>query len=167
MSKKKRQSFDVAKLPLERRQALAAANPGCERQLGLLPPQKEEKPKTSGARRGGTKTRRGPLLFDSKTEAHVYDQLRERYPTVIAHGAIALSDDEAPDGYHGHLEPDFVIVLETYPDGTFRGKMADAKAIWKGAKKGHMEKDWKAKRAWCREKTGLHITVITPQGEEE
>lgn len=123
--------------------------------------------------RGGLLTWRGTIRFDSQTEANAFDALSEQFAAVIAHGKIALSDES-------HIEPDFVVVetvnrgpeplTVTLAPGQFVGSLVDAKGLWrnkKGARKAHMEDDWKVKRKWLREKLGLDIRVVSGDGTDQ
>ena len=114
--------------------------------------------------RSGHKCSIGEIHFDSETERDIYLDLSGKRPKVIAHGKIALGDNRA-------LAPDFVEVLEVYPDGTFRARLSDAKAQWKDKKtrrrKAHVETDFAVKCDWLRKETGLRVFILTKNGTEE
>lgn len=102
------------------------------------------------------KMRIGTLTFASVTEGQVYDLLLVHFPNVIAHGAVALSDDS-------HIEPDFILVHEVLPDGRFIGELADAKAVHRGKTAPHIEDDFRKKMDWLHHQTGLRLRIVTKQ----
>lgn len=153
-------------LSLESRRKILASNPQLSpRDVGIMPEDEaassspSPKKKSTGGSRGGRKTRRGTLYFDSETEGRVFDAITASGRVSIAHGCIALAADS-------HIEPDFVIVDEVLPDGRFIGRLADAKAAWGGERKAHVERDFLVKTKWLRDKTGLAVQIITATGEQ-
>jgi hypothetical protein len=96
----------------------------------------------------------GNIKCDSQTEADIAASLAASNPAVLVHGCLRLADD-------CHIQPDYVIIQEVFPDGSFRGVLADAKAQWKGKESAHVEDDWRVKQKWVREQYGLEIQVIT------
>lgn len=158
---KRRKTFDLTGLPKDRRIKAYHDNGGgtdLMNHLGLTaqdvgsPAESNSKPKT----KAGKKSWVGSISFDSQTEANVYRNLTLQYPAIIAHGKIALSESETK-----HIEPDFIIVKEVYPDGSFLGVLADAKAVWGDATKPHIERDWEVKRRWLKDKFGLETIIVT------
>ena len=150
----------ISKLRLrseEDRRRLSESDPRAAEALGVKPKASANKKR---APKKKTTHRVGPLLFDSKTEAEVYSQLTNQFVAVIAHGKIALGDDTS-------FSPDFIEVLEVREDGNFVGRLSDAKAIWRGKKTPHIEKDWKLRAKWLKDKTGMIVRIVTKGGPNE
>jgi hypothetical protein len=98
----------------------------------------------------------GKIPFDSKAELNCYLSLCKNHPLVIAHGMIALGDNR-------RIEPDFIIVESVNPDGSFVGRLRDAKAIWKGKRTPHVEPDFAVKCDWLKTRTGITIDIVTEE----
>lgn len=135
----------VRNLPLEQRRRILADNGGGDelaRQLGILPgspvsaaPAVSPKPKVRGA---GTRVTISGITFDSRTEADAYVALRDLFPAVFCHPKVELGQDTELDNGR-HMEPDFIVALEVFDDGTFRAACIDAKGMRNG--RAHAEDD--------------------------
>jgi hypothetical protein len=120
---------------------------------------------TAQPRQRAKKTRRGPFFFDSETEANVYSQLKARGP-VFVQPRIEMAEDS-------ELRADMIQVLEVFEDGTFRGRVIDAKAFYTDTKlvtpkrKPLVQEDAKAKAKALKGATGIRVTYMNDRGEEE
>lgn len=159
-------------LPDSVARAVARQHPELARKMGLVSPLAQaalqadaaDAAKPRRGTKGGLRTWRGTLRFDSETEAIVYDNLKARFRAVFAHGRLALSDE-------AHVEPDFVVaaivndtkepMTVTLQPGEFLGFTADAKGKWRGKTKAHVERDAAVKYKWAKEAYGLVISILT------
>lgn len=116
-------------------------------------------------RQRSKKTRRGPFHFDSETEANVYSQLKAQGP-VFVQPRIEMAEDS-------ELRADMIQVLEVFDDGTFHGRLIDAKAFFTDQKlvtpkrKPLVQEDAKAKAKALKGATGLRVKYMNDRGEEE
>jgi hypothetical protein len=157
-------------LPLATRQKIAADHPELSRAVGIVP--------EASAPKGGKKARakkekpaRYGQRFDSKEELRVFERLRANNPAVLCQVRHTMAPGKTwPDGSTDRpvtLQVDFVVVEEVLEDGTFIGRLVDAKARWKGGTgKVHEERDFNVKRRLLAEQLGLRVFIQTAEGEE-
>lgn len=89
----------------------------------------------------------GGRLCDSRLEARVADRLRSLSVALIQQVSIPLSTRP-----RDRMVLDFLIIEAINPDGSFRGRFADAK--------GMTTKDWTQKRRRFEDGYGLKIEEI-------
>lgn len=84
--------------------------------------------------------------FDSKLERRVYQHFCDAYgvENVIRQVSFPIGNRR--------IRPDFLIILERFADGSFRGFLADAK--------GHATDAWKCRANHLRDKYGLDIRIV-------
>lgn len=125
-------------------------------------PAKKGRGKNKPGRQNATRTRVGPFVFDSETEANVFMQARLRGQIVFVQPRFALSDD-------CYFEIDFIMVEEVLPDGRFIARVWDGKAFSKG-KNGEMrafvQEDAKIKKKWFEDKTRIKLGYCDHKGNK-
>jgi len=89
----------------------------------------------------------GGHRFDSRHEAEVWLALCATYGAKNVIRQVSLPIGEK------RIRPDFLIIRQHFPDGTFRAEFADAK--------GMITQEWKAKSNHLTDKHGLKIRLIT------
>lgn len=158
----KRNGFRIEGLSPERRRQILEKNPHITPQdVGLLPDEKADREvpeKKKRARKPKPSRMLGTIACATATEERVFRALlaREETQAVIVHGKVYLCEQRSCD-------VDGIVVLETFPDGTFRGQLVDAKAAWGADKdKPHAERDALTRYSWVEDKYGMKVLMLTP-----
>lgn len=126
------------------------------RQNGKPPAQKAKGRSKTPAKR----SRWGNIMTDSRTEVRVAEALASRpdVTTVLLHSCLYLSEAKS-------VNVDGVAILRVLDDGSFLGKLIDAKGSRGPDKsKPHVERDSATRYEWAKQRYGLAVDCITPEG---
>lgn len=104
----------------------------------------------------GTGPTGAPRCYDSKAEASFAEQLNQRVAagelvSWVPQVSLPTGVDERQNDVR--YRADALLVLELFPDGSFRGRLADRKGVDTPTSR--------AKRAALRATTGLDVEVVT------